>query len=449
MAKWNDLLGVRHNSDEEDATAETDLAPDSAEQVAIPAPELVGPQAGIDEDPGEDAPLVVGDPALAGSDVPAVQAVNKLMYEALDARASDIHVESMPDRIRCRYRIDGLLEDVEPPPPHLRAAFLARLRVMAGLNLADHRTPQDGRMRLRFSDRTVDVRMSTVPILRGESVALRLLDPGRGQIDLSEMGLRPNDMSRLMEIALRPHGMVLTTGPGGSGKSTSLYALVGRMSTGKEKIFTVEDPVEYDFDDICQVSVNHRAGLTFANLLRSLVRQDPDVLLVGEIRDSETADIATHAALTGHLVLSTLHTRDSIAALPRMVDLGVPEYLVAHTIEAVLAQRLVRTICTQCAEVVDFRREDLLALGPTAQEFTQGKRGSGCEACRGTGYFGRTGLYELLVMTDSLRDAFLEKRGVREVREIALSEGMEPLRLDGIYKVHAGITTPEEVLRVT
>lgn len=398
---------------------------------------------------GKDVPIPVGESALADSDVPAVRYVNKILVGALEARASDIHVESFPERVRIRYRIDGILEDMESPPPELRAPISARLRVMAGLDLADHRNPQDGRMRLQFSDRTVDVRISIVPILRGESVALRLLDPGRGQIGLADLGLRPNDHGRLMEIALRPHGMVLTTGPGGSGKSTSLYALMRRVSTGREKIFTVEDPVEYDFPDICQVSVNHRAGLTFATLLRSLVRQDPDVLLVGEIRDSETADIATHAALTGHLVLSSLHTRDSLTALPRMVDLGVPAYLVVHTIEAVMAQRLVRNICDHCAEEIDFREEDLLALGPAAQEFTKGKRGKGCDECRGTGYLGRTGLYELLIMTDNLREAFLKKRNMRELRDIALSEGMEPLRRDGIYKVGAGITTPDEVLRVS
>ncbi len=440
MAKSKELRGA----DEPDAPPIPDPTPDS-----IPTPETEEPNGGTGVPSGAVDSFVMDDPTLADSDAPAVRAVNKLIYDALTARASDIHLESLPDRIRLRYRIDGILEDVEPPAGHLRAAVLARLRVMAGLNLAEHRTPQDGRMRLQFSDRAVDVRMSTVPILRGESVALRLLDPGRGHIALEDLGLRPNDLGRLMEIAHRPHGMVLTTGPGGSGKSTSLYALVRRLSTGKEKIFTVEDPVEYDFDDICQVSVNYRAGLTFANLLRSLVRQDPDILLVGEIRDRETADLATHAALTGHLVLSTLHTRDSIAALPRLVDLGVPEYLVAHTIEAVMAQRLVRMICTHCAEEVDFREEDLLALGPAAQEFATGKVGRGCEECRGTGFLGRTGLYELLVMTDTFREAFLKKQSLRQLREIALSEGMEPLRLDGIYKVEAGITTPEEVLRVT
>ncbi len=396
-----------------------------------------------------EAPIVAGDMGIGATDAPAVHAVDRIIFDALEARASDIHLEDQAEGLRVRYRIDGMLEDIEAPAPALRSAILARLRVMAGLNLAERRVPQDGRMRLRYADRDVDVRMSTVPVLHGESVALRLLDPRAGYIELDQLGMRPNDLGRLMEVAFRPNGMVLTTGPGGSGKSTTLYSLVRRISTGREKIFTVEDPVEYDFEGLCQVSVNYRAGLTFATLLRSLVRQDPDVLLVGEIRDGETADIAVHAGLTGHLVLSTLHTTDAVSALPRMVDLGVAPYLVSHTIEAVMAQRLVRTVCKHCAQEVNFREEDLVALGPRPQEFTSGMKGKGCGECRGTGYLGRTGLYELLIVTDSLREAFLKGKSVRELRDIALGEGMETLRIDGVYKVAAGITTPDEVLRVT
>ena len=398
--------------------------------------------------PSEAAPLVVEDRRKGEGGVPAVVAVDDLLIDAFEARASDVHIEDHADGLRVRYRIDGILKDVEPPPSELRAAVLARLRVIAGLNLAERRRPQDGRMRIRFKDRHVDVRISTVPILHGESVVLRVLDPME-RAELDELGLHLGDLTRLTEVISRPHGMVLTTGPGGSGKSTTLHAIVQRLSTGEEKILTIEDPVEYDVHGVCQVSVNEQAGLTFATLLRSLVRQDPDVLLVGEIRDDETADIATHAALTGHLVLSTLHTTDSVSALPRLVDLGVPDYLVVHTLEAVMAQRLVRVVCTSCAEEADFRDEEIKALGKGAEGLSRGLQGVGCGECHGIGYRDRTGLYELLVINEELRDAFMERQSRRELRGIALQHGMRTLRDDGLVKIRAGVTTPAEVLRVT
>jgi len=396
---------------------------------------------------GNQAPR--GTHQLGISDLPAVKAMDRLLVDALEARASDIHLEDHAGGFRVRYRIDGALEDVEPPEAALRAAVLARLRVMANLDLTEHRAPQDGRLRVPFDGRYVDVRVSTVPMLHGETVALRILDPVRGSLELPDLGLRLDDVARLNDAVSRPHGMVLTTGPGGSGKSTTLYSVLRRISSGKEKILTVEDPVEYDVEGVCQVSVDQNAGLTFPNLLRSLVRQDPDVLLVGEIRDGETAEIAAHAALTGHLVLSTLHTTDAPAALPRLLDLGVKEHVVLDTLIAVMAQRLVRQVCPQCAKKVDLTRKQIQALGPEAGGLTTGVQPAGCEACRGTGYITRTGLFELMVMTDPIREAFLARRSVREFRELAREEGMQTLREDGVTKIRAGITTAEEVLRVT
>jgi len=383
------------------------------------------------------------------STVPVIHWVDNLLTRALGARASDVHLEDEATGLRVRQRIDGVLEELAPPPPELRSAILARLRVMAGLNLAEHRKPQDGRIRLELGDRSVDVRVSTVPVLHGESVALRLLDPRHGKLELDDLGMLDHDLERLHEIIARPHGMILTTGPGGSGKSTTLFSIVKRISTGREKIFTCEDPVEYDFEGICQVQVNHRAGLTFPTLLRSLVRQDPDVLLVGEIRDAETADIAINAALTGHLLLSTLHTTDAISAMPRLLDLDVPDYLICHTLEAIMAQRLVRTICPDCAGEVSLTDVECDLLGPDAADLHTVTRARGCEHCRDSGYRGRTGLYEVLTVTDPLREAFLRKGNLRELRQIAIDEGLRTLRQDGIEKIRRGITTPAEVLRVT
>jgi general secretion pathway protein E len=380
--------------------------------------------------------------------VPAVRAVQKILSEAFVSHASDIHLEDYADGLRIRYRIDGVLQDVEAPPRRIRAAVLARLRVMAGLNPAESPLPQDARLRIPFAGRDVDIRLSTVPTLHGESMALRILDTERGRLELEGLGFRATDMDRLMEVVARPNGMVLATGPGGSGKSTTLHAVVHRISSGREKIFTIEDPVEYGLEGVCQVSVNQKSGLTFARLLRSLVRQDPDVLLVGEIRDTETAEVATHASLTGHLVLSTLHTTDAISALHRLVDIGVPDYMVIHTLEASLAQRLVRRICPQCAEDRELEEWEAEALGWNGGP-TVAKTGRGCDRCRGTGYRGRIGIFELLLVDDPLRQAFLGRASYRELLETAKAGGMWTLRQDGAEKVRQGVTTPEEVLRVT
>ena len=384
------------------------------------------------------------------NEAPVVKIVNLLLLEALDTRASDVHLESYQNGLRVRYRVDGVLQDAIAPPPRLAAAVVSRLKIMAELDIAERRVPQDGRIRLRMHDRQVDVRVSTLPTLHGESVVLRLLDKESGRIDLEALGMGPDTLARFDKVIAKPHGIVLSTGPTGSGKTTTLYAAVDRIRTGREKILTVEDPVEYELPGVPQVPVNEKVGLTFANALRALLRQDPDVMLVGEIRDQETADIATHAALTGHLVLSTLHTNDAATALTRLVDLGIEPYLVASTVEAVLAQRLVRRICESCRRPVELTAEQRAALGDAASELGEVWEGEGCEQCRGTGYSGRTGIYELLVMEPEIREAVLGDTTISagRLQVLAREAGMKLLREDGLRVVAEGLTTVEEVLRV-
>jgi general secretion pathway protein E len=393
--------------------------------------------AGLEHATTEGAPraeAALDDLVHLANEAPVVRLVNLLLLEALEARASDVHLEGYADELRVRYRIDGVLQDGPAPPAHLAAAIVSRLKIMADLDIAERRVPQDGRIRLRLQDRPVDVRVSTVPVLHGESIVLRLLDKNQQRVALDGLGMGEDTCRRFEDIIRRPHGIVLAAGPTGSGKTTTLYAAVDRIRTGREKILTVEDPVEYELAGVPQVPVRETVGLTFATALRSLLRQDPDVLLVGEIRDQETAEIATHAALTGHLVLSTLHTNDAPGALIRLVDLGVAPFLVASTVEAVLAQRLVRVICETCKELVE--------PGPTY-------RGKGCSDCRDTGYRGRTGIYELLVMSDEIRAELPRSRDVGELRILAERAGMQTLAHDGMRLVREGITTTDEVHRVT
>lgn len=397
---------------------------------------------------GADEEIPLDDLLHLANEAPVVRLVNLLLIEALDARASDVHLEGYHNELRVRYRVDGVLQPAPSPPSHLAAAIISRIKIMAELDIAERRMPQDGRIRLRLQDRQVDVRVSTVPTLRGESVVLRLLDKERGRISLTELGMADDTLEDFREVISRPHGIVLSTGPTGSGKSTTLYASVELLRTGKEKILTVEDPVEYELVGVPQVPVNEKAGVTFANTLRAMLRQDPDIILVGEIRDAETAQIATQAALTGHLVLSTLHTNDAPTALTRLLDLGVAAYLVASTVDAVLAQRLVRRICPHCrTETVPdssmAKRIDLKALGVEKLW-----KGAGCDQCRDTGYRGRTGIYELLVMDAELRAEVQQRRGSEELRQQAVQKGMRTLFEDGIRLVRLGVTTLDEVLRV-
>ncbi len=382
------------------------------------------------------------------NEAPVVKLVNLILLEALEARASDVHLEGHDGGLRVRNRIDGVLQDGASPPRHLGAAVVSRLKIMADLDIAERRVPQDGRIRLELRNRRVDVRVSTLPTLHGESVVLRLLDKDRARIDLGELGMAADTRQAFEQVVSKPHGIVLATGPTGSGKTTTLYAAVEFVRTGREKIITVEDPVEYELDGVPQVPVREKVGLTFASALRAMLRQDPDVMLVGEIRDRETADIATHAALTGHLVLSTLHTNDAPTALTRLIDLGVEPYLVASTVEAVLAQRLVRRICPACAREDRPTDDQVRLLGAGRGDLVGARRGSGCEGCRDTGYVGRIGIYELLVMDEAMRAAVHDGESSGRLTAMARERGMRLLREDGLRLVREGVTTVEEVLRV-
>jgi general secretion pathway protein E len=379
---------------------------------------------------------------------PVIRFVNLLIREAHDARASDIHLEASRDGLRARFRVDGVLVDVPSPPKGVQAAVVSRVKLLAELDIAQRRLPQDGRIRVRLEERELDLRVSTVPTLYGESVVLRLLDRGGRPVALEELGMDPATLEVFRRLAERPHGILLATGPTGSGKTTTLYAALGLRQRTAEKIITVEDPVEYHLDGVTQVPVNVKAGMTFSGALRSILRQDPDVLMVGEMRDPETAGIAVQAAMTGHLVYSTLHTNDAASAITRLADLKVEPYLIAGTVEGVLAQRLVRKICSECRE---HYRADPSAVALLAQQ-PVGKislaRGRGCTACRDTGYRGRTGIFELLVMTDETRQVLLKSPNASALRELAVAHGMTTLKQDGWRKVQAGLTTVEEVLRV-
>jgi type II secretory ATPase GspE/PulE/Tfp pilus assembly ATPase PilB-like protein len=379
---------------------------------------------------------------------PVIRFVNLLIREAYDSRASDIHLEATRAGLRVRLRLDGVLSELPSPPLTLQAAVVSRIKLLAELDIADRRTPQDGRFRVRLEERELDLRISTVPTLFGESVVLRLLDRGGQPVDLEDLGMAPDTLEAFRQTAIKAHGIILATGPTGSGKTTTLYAALGLRNPQEEKLITVEDPVEYHLSGVTQVPVHSKAGVTFASALRSILRQDPDVMMVGEMRDAETAGIAVQAAMTGHLVFSTLHTNDALSAMARLVDLEVEPYMVAATVEAVLAQRLVRRICSQCRERY---RPDPSSVALLAQQPVGGsklERGAGCTACRQTGYRGRTGIFELFLVTDSVKQALARNADLGTLRALAREQGMLPLRADGWRKVQAGITTVEEVLRV-
>jgi type II secretion system protein E len=399
-------------------------------------------------DDGRPGELALDDLVHLANEAPVVRLVNLLILEALEARASDVHLEAFADGLRVRYRVDGVLQPAPSPPVQLSAAIISRLKIMADLDIAERRLPQDGRIRLRLQDRTVDVRVATAPTLHGESVVLRLLDRERGRRSLSEMGMGPEVLRNFTHTIGRSHGIVLVTGPTGSGKTTTLYGAIEQLRTGREKILTVEDPVEYELAGVPQVPVNDKVGVTFASALRALLRQDPDILLVGEIRDAETAQVATQAALTGHLVLSTLHTNDAPSAITRLLDLGVPPYLVASTLEAVLAQRLVRVLCPQCRQEIAPDERQWRRLGVAGRTPVRTWRATGCPQCRDTGYRGRRGIFELLVMSDALRELTQARASGEQLRVTAIREGMRPLPEDGLRLVEEGVTTLEEVLRV-
>ncbi len=380
---------------------------------------------------------------------PVIKFVNLLMREAHDARASDIHLESTRQGLRVRFRVDGVLTDAPSPPRGKQAAVVSRIKLLADLDIAERRAPQDGRIRVRLEERELDLRVSTAPTLYGESVALRLLDRGGQAVELEDLGMSHEVLEEFRRLARRPHGILLATGPTGSGKTTTLYAALGLRDVAGEKLVTIEDPVEYHLEGVTQIPVQRKAGVTFASALRSILRQDPDVLMVGEMRDAETAEIATQAAMTGHLVFSTLHTNDAAGAITRLIDLKVEAYLVTATLEGVLAQRLVRKVCSECREAYrpDPQVVALLAHQPVGTISLM--RGRGCANCRQTGYRGRTGIFELLIVTEEIKAAISKLEPLSRVREIARNQGMRTLREDGWAKARAGITTIEEVLRVT
>jgi general secretion pathway protein E len=387
--------------------------------------------------------------ALA-SRAPVIKLVNLMLLEALEHRASDVHVESTTDGLRVRQRIDGVLHDVATHPRQYQAAVISRLKIMANLNIAERRVPQDGRVRLRLSDRELDVRVSTLPTVHGEGVVLRILDRAMGIRDLGALGMDGDTERRFGRLIQRPNGIILVTGPTGSGKTTTLYAALRRINTSAVKIITVEDPVEYQVEGLTQIPVNPRAGRTFASALRSILRHDPDVIMVGEMRDRETAEIAIQAALTGHLVFSTLHTNDAPGGVTRLLDMGVEPYLVAATVQGILAQRLVRTICPECKvpyrpTAEENRRAEAAGFGKGMRRF---RSGGGCGYCAHTGYRGRAGVYELLVMTEGLRSAVARGATLDQLRHDAESAGMVPLERAAWAKAAEGETTIAEALRI-
>ena len=380
---------------------------------------------------------------------PVVRYLNMLVRDAYDARASDVHLEATPDGLVARFRLDGVLAPAPEPPRSLQHAVVSRIKLLAELDIAERRRPQDGRIRVRLESRELDLRVSTVPTIHGESVVLRLLDRGGRPVGLGELGLSENVLPPVTAIARRPHGMLLVTGPTGSGKTTTLYAALQTRDASTEKILTVEDPIEYQLAGVTQVPVHRQVDVSFATALRAILRQDPDVIMVGEMRDRETAEIAVQAAMTGHFVFSTLHTNDATGAIPRLLDLGVPDYIVAATLEAVVAQRLARRICKDCRVSYHPAPDSVAAVAGRPIGRATLTRGAGCPSCRGTGFHGRIGLFELLTLDDALREAVTSRASRTRLRELALAAGMAPLRQDGWRKVEAGLTTIEEVLRVT
>ena len=385
------------------------------------------------------------------SEAPVIRLVNLLITRAVETRASDIHIEPMDGELRVRYRIDGVLHEIESPPRRLQSAIISRIKIMAKLNIAERRLAQDGRIRLAVRGKEIDFRVSTTPTIHGESVVLRILDRSGLALDFVALGIEDDLRGQIIEILARPHGILLVTGPTGSGKTTTLYASLLTLNTPDKKILTIEDPVEYQLKGINQLQVKPQIGLTFPSALRSFLRQDPDIMMIGEIRDLETAQIAVQAALTGHLILSTLHTNDAASAVTRLLDMGIEDYLLTSTVNAVVGQRLVRVLCQHCREAFEplasfVERMQLQKLA--GERSITLFRPRGCSQCNGTGFWGRTVILEILVVTDTVRNLVLQKAEARRLKECAIAEGMLTMHVHGMRKVLSGITTIEEVLRV-
>lgn len=416
------------------------MAQSLADESGLAAPDV---EHNLDAIEAEDVHRMAEQPTL-------INLVNLLLLEAIQSRASDVHIEPFESELRVKYRIDGVLVSQPQPPKHLQAALIGRVKIMANMNIAERYIPQDGHITLRFEGRKVDIRVSTVPTLYGESVVMRLLDKSSLPLDLVSLGMSETHRSLIDRMIAKPHGLVLVTGPTGSGKTTSLYAALSKLYDPRKKIITIEDPVEYELDGINQIPVNPKRGLTFATGLRAILRQDPDVVFVGEIRDAETVDIAIRSALTGHLIFSTLHTNDAISSVGRMVDMGAEPFLVASVIEGLMAQRLGRRICRRCGERRPMPEEVAVRLTEKERAKFGGQVtvGAGCEECGGSGFKGRMGFFEVIRITSPLRTAIAENRPVLELRRI-LGPDFVTMRADGVEKAALGLTTVEEVLRAT
>ena len=381
-------------------------------------------------------------------DAPVVKLINGLLTDAVKRGASDIHIEPFEHEMRVRYRVDGALHEVMKPPVKMRAALTSRVKIMAQLNIAERRVPQDGRIKLKMGSRVIDFRVSTLPVLFGEKIVLRILDKGNLTLDLATFGFEPKAQADLLKAILNPYGMVLVTGPTGSGKTTTLYSALSKINTIDVNIMTAEDPVEYNLLGINQVLVRNEVGMTFAAALKAFLRQDPNIIMVGEIRDLETGSIAIKAALTGHLVLSTLHTNDAPSTITRMVDMGIEPFNVASAVNLIVAQRLVRRICKECKKEHEYTPEEMHAFG-IDKKVGPFFKGQGCDTCAGSGYKGRQGLYEVMALSSPLRRGILKGGSTEELRDIAVQEGMLTLRMDGMVKVKKGVTTLEEVVKET
>ena len=405
----------------------------------------------IDEDETDINGEILDIIEMRGDEAPIIRYVNRLLHRAVKQRASDIHIEPFEDELSVRFRIDGVLYEIEKRKKSLHAPIVSRIKIMAKLNIAEKRLPQDGRIRVKIAGKDIDIRVSVIPTAHGERVAMRLLDRSQVLLRLEDLGLGDDHLQIVKRLIHKSHGIILVTGPTGSGKTTTLYASLMELNSPDKNILTVEDPIEYQIKGIGQMQVNPKINLTFANALRSFLRQDPDIILVGEIRDTETADLAIHASLTGHLVLSTLHTNDAAGAITRLLDMGVEPYLVSSSLIGIIAQRLVRVVCPHCRKPYKPTLKEIEEIGLTPEEV--GDRpfyaAAGCEECMNTGYLGRTAIFEILVISDPIRRLILERADSTTIKRKAMELGMRTLRQDGARKVCEGITTAEEVLRVT
>ena len=388
----------------------------------------------------------IGDLQAMAREPTVVNLVNLIVLQAIHEMASDIHLEPFEGEFKVKYRVDGILHEQSPPPKHLQAAIVSRIKIMAEMDIAERFRPQDGHIRMHIEGRQIDFRVATIPTIFGESVVMRILDKSAILLDVDELGLYGDMKTDFNRILRRTHGIVLVTGPTGSGKTTTLYSALNKIYTPTKKFITIEEPVEYQLTGVNQIQVNTKRGIDFANGLRAIVRQDPDVIMVGEIRDEETAEIAIRSALTGHLVFSTLHTNNAAGAITRLLDMGVDPYLISSSLEAVIAQRLIRIICSSCKKPADLSGDQLVAFESAGLYGVQTYRGEGCSLCRNTGYRGRMGIFEMLLITDPIRDLILTRPSASQIIQAA---NMKSLRDDGFSKVKAGVTTVEEVLRVS